>query len=63
MNKVQVRMALEKQTKNTFRFVELDDQGRPVENMYQGKIGQLYVKQSVFNGQRPMNIVVTIEEG
>ena len=59
--KTQVTLVLEKQTKNTFKFIELDEHGRPIENMYQGKIGQLYVKQFVFQGRRPNQIKVTIE--
>jgi len=54
-------MQISKTTKNTFVFKELDSQGRPIESMYDGKIGQLYIKQSVFNGQRPDKITVTVE--
>jgi len=59
--KTQVTMQITKQTKNTFVFKELDAQGKPVESMYEGKIGQLYIKQSVFNGKRPDKITITIE--
>ncbi len=65
MSKTQVKFQIAKQTKRTYVFKELDDQGVPIDSPMDPrcKVGQLYVKQSVFNGQRPDKITVTIEEG
>lgn len=60
MNEFTVTMQIAKETKNTYMFKELDDQGRPIESMYGGKIGQLYVKKSNF-AERPQYVQVTIQ--
>lgn len=59
--KIQVTMQLDRETKNTYLFKELDSTDRPIENLRDTKIGTLYVKQSQFAG-RPDKIRVTVDD-
>jgi hypothetical protein len=48
----------ERATKNCYRFKEAEPKGgaEPV-------VGTLYVKQSAFDGEPPVTLIVTIKEG
>ncbi len=52
--------AVEKETKNAVRFMEVDDAGKQVE-ADKAKIGTLYVKKTAFEGGKwPTTLAVTL---
>ena len=58
---VTLTFVAEKTTKNTIRFQELDEEGRPVFGS-NSVIGMVYVQKSAFSGKAPKTIRVTLEE-
>lgn len=51
---------LEKETKNTFRLQELNEDG-DIASADEWLIGNLYVQKSFFGGKTPKNLKVTLE--
>lgn len=56
---ITLHFELERETKNTYRFAELNDSGEPAERDEQ-LIGQLYVQKAFFKNGKPEKIAVTI---
>jgi hypothetical protein len=60
-DKFQVEMGFERETKGAVLFKELVG-GRPIESMYDGKIGSSYIRKTALNGGGlPKKIRVTVE--
>jgi hypothetical protein len=51
---------LERDTKNTFRFQELNEAG-DVADASEWLVGTLYLQKSLFNGSTPDKVKVTLE--
>ena len=58
----QVVLQIARSTKNTHLYKELDEQGRPIDNVRDGKIGSIYLKKNLFQGAAPDKVRVTVEE-
>jgi hypothetical protein len=56
---VDLRFKLERETKNTYRFFELNEEGQKAD-YEEYMIGTLYVQKAFFNGSKPEEIVVSI---
>lgn len=56
---MKVQFKLERETKNTFRFFELNEQGEEA-SLDEYVIGTLYVQKSIFNGKKPQELNITL---
>jgi len=62
MKTIHAIFALEKETKGSFRFQEIDQvTGLPLTSGNY-KIGSIYLRKSALNGPAPRRLVVTIED-
>jgi hypothetical protein len=64
MSSIQADFYLDRETKGALLYKELDDNGRPIESMYAGKIGNVYIRKTAFNGSgfpKKIRINVTTE--
>lgn len=56
---IKVTFKLDRETKNTYRFQEIDAAGKPLE-IIDAVIGTIYVKKRAFGGNPPANITVEV---
>lgn len=63
MKTIHALFSLEKETKGSFRFQEIDQvTGLPLKEAGAYKIGSLYLRKSALDGAAPRRIIVTVEE-
>lgn len=56
---ISARFKFTNETKGALRYTEVDEAGEAIE-MVNGKIGQLYLRKTALNGQRPAFLVVEV---
>jgi hypothetical protein len=59
--KISVRLAREYETKNTWRYKEVDDNNRIIPNPRDAQIGVIYVKKAQIKSTPPDFITATID--
>lgn len=62
MSKITVNFAFETETKNKFRFAEVDAKGEPLEQK-DAVVGTLYVSKTALGGNAPKTLSIEIEGG
>ncbi len=55
------QLVVERETRNTIRYMEVDEKGRKVD-MIDQEVGTIYVKKKHFQGSHPATITVIITD-
>jgi hypothetical protein len=61
MAKIAVTLVHDRETKNTFRYREVDSNNRPIINNREAQIGVIYIKKEHIAGDPPDYITATID--
>jgi hypothetical protein len=58
---IKATFKFERETKGTLFFREADNEGIPLKNFKEGKIGSIYLRKEALDGESPDTINVTVD--
>jgi hypothetical protein len=61
MAQIKVKFRRERETKGAVLFKEVDENGKMIESMYDGKIGSVYIRKTALAEVIPNEVSITVE--